>query len=332
MRAHILTSLLLATAAFAQDTVTRTYTLTHASSAQDFAEMANLMRIIGEIKQFSTVDAQKTLVLTGTATQIGVADFLFQELDQAPQGQPTVTHQYTAAPDDIVRVFYLPSTQSIQEFQEMINGVRTIGEIRLAFGENEQHAFTIRGKPAQIAQADFILSDLTQATHSAASPQYRRQDGADRDLAAGDVTQAFYLTHTASIQDFQERANMIRTIAQIRRTIAINGPRAIVLRATPSEIAMAAWLVNEFEQSPTPAATPSYTAAPDDVVRVFYFPSTSTVQELQSTANAVRTAAKIRMAVAVNTSRAFTVRGTASQMALAEKLIADLSTPQPPQP
>jgi type II secretory pathway component GspD/PulD (secretin) len=311
-------ALVFASAAFGQTPVTRTYSFTHVKTVQEFQEIATTMRVIADMKGADTDNASLTATMSGTEAQIGVTDWLFKQFDQPPQGQDPVT--YSVSTDDVVRVFYLPATWSVQEFQELNNSIRTLLEIRLAFGENAQHAFTIRAPAAVVALATKLVDDLTQASHSAGIHEYQ--------LAPGDITQVYYLTHTTSVQDFQEIANGIRTIAEIRRITALNGPKAIIARATPDQIAMATWLVNELDQAHTAPASHSYSGpGPDETIRVFYFPATLTPQDFQAIATKIRAGAQIRRAIALSTPRAFTVRGTSSQVAQADQMVQELNPP-----
>jgi general secretion pathway protein D len=63
------------------------------------------------------------------------------------------------------------------------------------------------------------------------------------------------------------------------------------------------------------------------VVRVFYLQNITKVQDLQEVATAVRSVTDIRRFFTYNGQNALLVRGTADQMALAEKLISDLDKP-----
>jgi general secretion pathway protein D len=66
----------------------------------------------------------------------------------------------------------------------------------------------------------------------------------------------------------------------------------------------------------------------DEVVRVFYVTNTTSVQEFQEIATAVRTLADLRRVFTYNAQRAMVVRGTKNQVALAEKVIYDLDRPK----
>jgi general secretion pathway protein D len=66
----------------------------------------------------------------------------------------------------------------------------------------------------------------------------------------------------------------------------------------------------------------------DEVVRVFYAPNATSVQEFQEIANALRTLTEIRRVFTTNAGKAIMVRGTADQVALVEKLLHDLDKPK----
>jgi len=108
-------------------------------------------------------------------------------------------------------------------------------------------------------------------------------------------------------------------------------------RGTASQIALAGWM---FRQMDKPAvgqgASPSQVSEPnefrnpdggDDVVRVFYLTNTSTTAEFQELVMLIRSITGARRAFTYNAPRAFAVRGTAEQIALAAWLADELDTP-----
>ncbi|MEP7362931.1 MAG: cohesin domain-containing protein [Acidobacteriota bacterium] len=66
----------------------------------------------------------------------------------------------------------------------------------------------------------------------------------------------------------------------------------------------------------------------DMVVKTFYIKNITTPQELQEIATALRTLTDIRRVLTYNTHSALMVRGTVDQVALAEKVVADLDKPK----
>jgi general secretion pathway protein D len=66
----------------------------------------------------------------------------------------------------------------------------------------------------------------------------------------------------------------------------------------------------------------------DYVVKVFYIKNSTTVQDLQEIATTVRSVTEIRRSFVYSAQNAILVRGTADQVALAEKLIRDIDKPK----
>jgi hypothetical protein len=67
-----------------------------------------------------------------------------------------------------------------------------------------------------------------------------------------DAVRVFYLTHDETPQDMQEIVNLIRTEADIQRMFPYAARRAIALRGTPDQIALAEWLFNELDKPANP--------------------------------------------------------------------------------
>lgn len=66
----------------------------------------------------------------------------------------------------------------------------------------------------------------------------------------------------------------------------------------------------------------------DDVVKVLYVNNASSVQEFQELSTAVRSILEMRRVYTYNAQKAMVVRGSADQVALAEKLLRDLDKPK----
>ena len=90
-----------------------------------------------------------------------MAEWLFNELD-SPAAQPAVPHEYRApgSTDDVVRVFYLTTAPTVQDFQEISTLVRTISAIRRVFTYNERKALVVRGTDAQIGLAEWLVKEI----------------------------------------------------------------------------------------------------------------------------------------------------------------------------
>ena len=189
----------------------------------------------------------------------------------------------------------------------------------------------LRGTAGQMALAEWLIGELDQTQHSqnSAKHEYRPSGAAD------DLVRVFYLKHNESAQELQEIATVVRSIGDIRRLFTHNTTRALVLRGTGGQIAMADWLVNELDNAASPQALAQNSQNPaprefrlaggggEDLVRVFYLTHAGTVQRLQEIAVQVRTMTQIRRIFTYTAPRVLALRGTDSQIALADRLIKE---------
>lgn len=224
----------------------------------------------------------------------------------------------------MIHLYYVSSASTVRDFQELSNAVRTATMIRMAFTYNAPRALVLRGTGNEISLADWLVSELDDpANAKSPAPQAYRIALNSSDAARfGDVVRVFYLSAATTVQDFQEIANLVRTAATIRSAFTYSTPRALTLRGTDDQIALAAWLIHELNTNGQDEYRVPNTS--DEVVRVFYLPHTTTVQDFQDAANTIRTTTNIRTALTYNAQRALALRGTATQLALAERLVTDL--------
>jgi type II secretory pathway component GspD/PulD (secretin) len=329
--------------------------LTHTATVPEFQEIANLVRTLAEIRDVSADSAQMTLAVHATDEQVGLAEWLVKELDQPVGGPPPATSpEYKGLSDTdeqrrpitngVARIFYLQHAATVQDFQEAVNAIRTVTEIRRVFTYNDGRAMAVRGTPHQLATAEWLVRALDQPSLEGQSSGQRQRASSDEyRVGDDDVMRVLQAGNTKSAQDFQEIANTVRTIVEIRRLFTVNTSRAVLVRSTSDQMAMAQWLLGELDKpadAETSRASSEYRVPDsmyplaaiksphDEAVRVFYVAGTKSVQEFQAVANAVHTAAGIRQIFTYNPRRAVAVRGTPDQLALAEKLIHDLDHPR----
>ena len=329
MRAKVFLFILSACVAAGQD-VARVFRLHHIESTPDLNDFTTLVRTLAEIRDISTDATQKTMSVRGTAGQISVAEFLFTELDrQTVPDSMTQEFRVSKNPDDVVRLFFPLHTESVQQLQEIATTIRTVAEIRRVFTLNSRKAIGVRGTADQIAATEFLIRELDQPAGAKRtdSREYRMTDTVMHDDG---VVRVFYLPYTATVQQFQEIATMIRTIAEIRRVFTYNAPRAMIVRGTADQLLLADWMVHELAKPVTAetVASQKYTY-PDvyhdgeNLVRVFYVKDVSTIPAFQQLAAQIRTATKIRRVFTYNESKALALRGTEEQLATAEQMLKD---------
>ena len=287
-----------------------------------------MVRTISDLKTINADAAQKTLSVAGTPTQVATAEFLYTELDR--QTVPdSVSQEYKVAnnADDVVRLFFVPNAASVQAFQEVATTIRTIAEIRRVFTFNTPRALAVRGTADQVAAAAFMIHELDQpatAKHADSSVHQMIDTGKHGET---DV-RVFYLPYTATVQQFQEVATLVRTIAEIRRVFTYNPPKAMIVRGTSDQMALTAWLIKELSKPAASEASSTYTYSDvyhdgENQVRVFYVKDAATVAAFQQVATQIRTATKIRRVFTYNATKAMAVRGTAAQLAMVDQMLQD---------
>ncbi len=63
-----------------------------------------------------------------------------------------------------------------------------------------------------------------------------------------EVVKTFYVTNATSVQEFQEIATAIRTVADIRRVFTYNAQKAMVVRGSLDAVALAEKLVHDLDK------------------------------------------------------------------------------------
>jgi hypothetical protein len=237
----------------AKDDHLRIIYIGHADTIQTFQEVATLIRSITEIRYTFTYNAPRAIAVRGTTDQMMMADWLVRQIDEPVGAQSSDQHAATrelhmpGTRDDILRVFYVNHTDSVQSFQEVATMVRSISAIPRLFTYNETRAIAARGTAEQMAMADWMIKQLNQPAgpeplaKREPSPEFRVSDSAD------DVVRIFYLTGAPTLQAFQQSAVAIRAKTQIRRVFTYNAPRALAVRGTAAQLAVAEQLVTSAE-------------------------------------------------------------------------------------
>jgi hypothetical protein len=227
------------------------------------------------------------------------------------------------APDLRERVFYLTHTATVQQFLEVATTLRTITDIQQVSTDNEQKSVTVHATGGQIAMAEWLFNELDSPVVQITVPHEYRTPNTNND-----VVRVFYVTTAATVQDFQALATLVRTISDIRRVFTYNGRQALVVRGTDAQIGLAEWLVKELQPKTSPANQEyAMPGGNDDVVRVLYLVHTPSVQDFQKAATQIREATQIKRVFTYNTLRAAAFRGTAEQIATAERMAAQLDKP-----
>lgn len=224
---------------------------------------------------------------------------------------------------------HLANGETAQDLQEIIQTLSALGDIRQVSIEATGTGLVARGTADELAFSRWLISELDRPTAgpapvNSAQHEYKMQGSAD------DSVRVFYLTQTKTQQNLQQVMTLIRSMEDIQRLYPYLAQQALIVRGTAAQISLAAWLVDELDKP----ATAESSAAPgpleylipganDGVVRLFHVLRAGTPQELQDTMTAVRAATNARRLFINTAQKVLAVRGTASQVAVAERVIYD---------
>jgi hypothetical protein len=231
-----------------EDDVARVFFLHNTPTIQDFQEIATAIRVTVEIRRMFTFNTPRALAVRGTADQVADVGWMIRELDHPATEKRTDssvhdiidTNKYPATK---MRVFYLPFTSTIQQFQELATLVRTIGDIQRVFTYNAAKALTVRGNPDQIALTDWLVHELAKpvTTEILASMPYTFDFYHD----GNNTVRVFYVKDVPTVIAFQQVATQIRTTTKMRRVFTYNETRAIAVRGTEAQLALAEQMLKD---------------------------------------------------------------------------------------
>ena len=309
--------------------IDREFNFRHSGSTREIQEIATAIRTIAEIRQVSTDTAKKSMTVRATANQMALADWLLNQLDQPRgtlQNRPAADLEYRSAgdPEDTVRIFYLAYADTEQQLQEIAIGVSFIAEIRRACTNTILRAVILRGTADQLTLGEWLLSALDQPERVDGTPARplleNRPNG-----GPNDVVRILYLPANTSFQELQEFNTLVRTQSDMRYAFVYHTPRVAVFRANADQVSLAGWLFDQLYGSSVPGDR-------DRTKREFMLPSDGpsfvslyflkgAAPDLESIALRIRSAARTSNVFFMTRLRALSVRGTAGQIALADRLI-----------
>lgn len=224
------------------DNMVRIYYPAHVESPQQLQELVNVARATTDVARVAVLNSANAMVVAGQQTRVALSDWIVKNLDLAAgQAQPTALAPVVFAPGDVAQVYYLHSSQNPQQTQEIVNIVRSLGQINRVVVFNVLKAIVVRASTAQAAAAEWIVSQLDKPSPPAAAGEvsYLMPGAADGAL------RVFFLPNISSPQGLQQLVIQIRGAATIQRIVTCNAVKAIAMRGDAGQIAIAEQLVQQ---------------------------------------------------------------------------------------
>jgi type II secretory pathway component GspD/PulD (secretin) len=232
------------------DDVVRVFYLSNVDTLPQFHEIVTAVRSNANIRQMFTYNRLRAIAVRGTADQTALAEFLLAEVDRpVVKSYPSQKFRNSAVyiyppggSDSVVKVFYLPYTKTVQDFQLLVITARTATDLRRMFTYNATRAALVRGTAEEVDAVEWLLRDLDPENQNAGPHVYRYPTASD------DMVRIFYLAHTAGAQRFEAIASQVKAVNHRRIAIPYEPAQAIIVRGTNAEIALADRIIKERDQ------------------------------------------------------------------------------------
>src|ERR1035438_9876492 len=228
--------------------------------------------------------------------------------------------------DDVVRVLYASHASTMEQVQEIASAVQMLAHFQKGFrGYNKLNALVVRGTDQQVSLAAWLVDQLDNPANVADTSPHEYK------VADDDVARVFYLTHAQTGQQLQDLVTIIRSVGDVTWVTSCNERHAIVMRNKAERVALAAWLVSELDK-PVSRQTQDRTAPPEfrlsddaeNLVRVYHLAGPQSAEDYQKVATQVRRKAGTARMFVYTALGALVVRGSAGQLATAEKVLEEM--------
>lgn len=308
---------------------TRVFRLTQNESRQQMEEIATLLRAAADVQRVSIDEMVSSVDTEGTVGQLALAEWLLHQVDLPAKGSFPGVHEYRLAggSDDVVRVLYASHASTMQQVQEIASAVQMLAHFQKGFhGYDKLNALVVRGTDQQVSLAAWVADQLDNPANAADSSPHEYK------VADDDVARVFFLSHAQALQQLGEIGTLIRSVGDVTWVIACSDLHAIVMRNRAERVALAAWLVNELDKPTSGHAIkhggipPEFrlTDDPENLVRVYYLGGGESAEAYQRVIDRVRRAARTYRSFVYTALGALVVRGSAGQLATAEKVIEEM--------
>lgn len=226
----------------------RVFTLANGETEPQLQDIASAITHVGGIRQTQVDASEHAISVSGTADQIEFAQWIVSELDK-PAAEPlpanSVEHQYRMPAErfDIVRVFYVAHSQTPLDLQEIMTMMRVSSNLRFIIPNASRRALIARGTALQIEVAAWLVGEL-EATANAA-PSAAKEPHEYKVPGGDELVRLFFLAQSQTPQDIQKVMTTVHAAANIANIFPSVSRKALLVRGTPDQIAIAARVIEE---------------------------------------------------------------------------------------
>ena len=225
------------------DDTVRMFFLAHVSTSQQLQEIVTNLRAIIDIKRLFIYDTLHAVAMRGTGSQIAMATWLVNQLDQAVGVPSPAPNDYALSGDDVTHVFNLSNPRVPMETQEMVTLIRSVADIQRIFTYNARKTIVVRTSPDRMALTAWLVKQLDRpAGTPSVTVQYTLPSGPDN------IVGVFYLPNP-SRESLNKAATQVRTTARVQHLFTYGTLGALAVRGTVGQVATAEKVIEEIRTS-----------------------------------------------------------------------------------
>src|SRR5882724_462157 len=225
------------------DDTVRMFFLSHVSTSQQLQEVVTNLRAIIDIKRLFIYDTLHAVAMRGTGSQIAMATWLVNQLDQAVGVPSPAPNDYALSGDDVTHVFNLSNPRVPMETQEMVTLIRSVADVQRIFTYNARKTIVVRTSPDHMALTAWRVKQLDRpAGTPSVTVQYTLPSGPDN------IIGVFYLPNP-SRERLNKAATQVRTTARVQRLFTYGTLGALAVRGTLEQLATAEKVIEEIRTS-----------------------------------------------------------------------------------
>ena len=270
---------------------------------------------------------QRTITMSGSEENLAAAEWLFQQLERADDGdRPGATLEYPrpfGQGNETIAIFRVPRGASSEAMTSLITAIRSTADVQRIFAYDGAKAFAARASRAAVTEAEWIVRQVLPYDGPAPtmdSPAYPVNRPELRDRSAEirifrlppQFTDAQVIQIWEAIQKIEEPGLRVLPFSQ-----------GLIIRSSVENVELAGWLVHELAKPPGNAAHQTTVAGIDDAVRLFFLGPDGASVDLATLVDSVKSQSDNGRVFAFTKPLAVLVRGRPVQISTAAGVISN---------
>jgi hypothetical protein len=230
------------------------FPLSHTNTQRGYQEILTVLRTVADVQKVNGESDQFIFAMRAPAAQLDLAAYLINALDVAPgTTNSSAVFAYTAPdtpflrrmsgnaasanlPSEVVQVFYPAHGTTLRAMQQIVTAPRPVLGTRKIFWDTEVGAIPVRGTPADIATAHWLIESLDIAADPDGTANADRQLTVPATPGDDSVIRVFYIGPNTPPSGLADVLTRLQSDPDIKLS-SVDNPRALIVRDSPAKIA-----------------------------------------------------------------------------------------------